>query len=353
MTDLTNLIENFWAGKITPAERQLLIALLSDKEDELSEEEYKVFTSLVNEEEMQLSKKDPQLKKIFSEVERKLGLSKRQSAAYTIPRGRKWLWSAAAVVILIGVSTWWLVTTTDKNKELSFDQSPVWVTVKTNTDTIKDTLLADGSFIKIYPGSYISFADGFKGNTREIKMDGQALFKVAKDTTRPFIVYAGGFSTKAVGTEFEISTQQKNKFLVTLLEGTVLIKTQNAVDNPMNNTYLLPGETLVYDLAIKKVDVSKQAGQQEMMATNDGTKKGQAAGTSQAEVVFTKLPLQIVLRQIEIEFGVTVVYDPEKIKNKEYSGAFKKADSPLYVLKKIATQFDLKVSREYGAYKID
>ncbi len=354
MTDLSNLIENFWAGKITQAEKQLLMTMLSEKEDDFSEEEYKVFTSLINERETLQNKKDPQLKKLFSEIERKLSISKEQTPVYDIQRRKKWMWVAAAAVIVFCASTWWFITATNKNKELANSQEPKWLIINNNTDTIKNTLLADGSLIKIYPGSYISFVDGFKEKVREVKMNGKALFKVAKDTASPFIVYAGGFTTKALGTEFEISTQQANKFLITLLEGKVVIKTENAVTNPMDDAYLLPGETLVYDLAIKKAEVNKQADQQELTATNDDkTIKGKAAELNQAEIVFTRLPLEIVLQQIETEFGVTIVYDPEKVKDKEYSGAFKKADNPMNVLKKIAKQFGLKVSKEYGGYKVE
>jgi transmembrane sensor len=51
-------------------------------------------------------------------------------------------------------------------------------------------------------------------------LEGQALFRVAKDTRRPFVVRAGDAQVRAVGTEFDVYRKQ-SETVVTVVEGRV------------------------------------------------------------------------------------------------------------------------------------
>jgi len=82
-------------------------------------------------------------------------------------------------------------------------------------------VLADGSTITLNTDSRVSthYRDGLRAVTLE---RGQALFKVAKDRTRPFVVSAGGRQVTALGTEFDVYLSSR-AFEVTLLEGRVTV----------------------------------------------------------------------------------------------------------------------------------
>ncbi|ALN55959.1 sigma factor regulatory protein, FecR/PupR family [Lysobacter enzymogenes] len=81
--------------------------------------------------------------------------------------------------------------------------------------------LADGSVITLNTDSRVSthYRDGLRAVTLE---RGQALFKVAKDRSRPFVVSAGGRQVTALGTEFDVYLSPR-AFEVTLLEGRVTV----------------------------------------------------------------------------------------------------------------------------------
>lgn len=81
--------------------------------------------------------------------------------------------------------------------------------------------LGDGSVVTLNTSSKISVH--FSRNQRRVELlEGQAIFAVAKDAARPFIVRAGGGETLAVGTEFDVYRRAQDT-LVTLIEGRVTV----------------------------------------------------------------------------------------------------------------------------------
>jgi transmembrane sensor len=81
--------------------------------------------------------------------------------------------------------------------------------------------LEDGSAIELNSRSKIRVA--FHPNERDIELlSGQALFRVAKDHARPFVVQSGATRVLAVGTQFDVY-KHANGTTVTVVEGRVAI----------------------------------------------------------------------------------------------------------------------------------
>jgi transmembrane sensor len=82
--------------------------------------------------------------------------------------------------------------------------------------------LQDGSSVTLDSGTRL--AARFLPGRREIMLlDGQALFHVAKDPSRPFVVRAGDRTVTALGTVFDVRLD-KGRVRVTLLEGRVAVR---------------------------------------------------------------------------------------------------------------------------------
>ena len=66
----------------------------------------------------------------------------------------------------------------------------------------------------------------FQNNKREIYLEGEAYFKVAKDKTKPFTVFAGALATTALGTQFRITAKKNTpgNITVKLFTGKVAIR---------------------------------------------------------------------------------------------------------------------------------
>jgi transmembrane sensor len=85
--------------------------------------------------------------------------------------------------------------------------------------------LEDGSSVEMNARSKLRVS--YSAGLRLIDMlEGQALFRVAKDTRRPFVVASGETQVRALGTEFDVY-RKTNATRVTVLEGRVLVTSAN------------------------------------------------------------------------------------------------------------------------------
>lgn len=81
--------------------------------------------------------------------------------------------------------------------------------------------MEDGSIIELNARSKVRVV--FDEHKRDVQLlEGQALFRVAKDHARPFVVNAGTTSVRAVGTQFDVNRRSKGT-TVTVLEGRVAV----------------------------------------------------------------------------------------------------------------------------------
>ena len=102
--------------------------------------------------------------------------------------------------------------------------------------------LPDGSVVELNAGADI--AVDFSGPTRQVKLlRGEALFAVAKDPARPFVVSAGAVDVTAVGTAFTVRHASDNiRVLVT--EGKVAVSQLRPDAPPVAPVFVAAGEHL-------------------------------------------------------------------------------------------------------------
>lgn len=87
----------------------------------------------------------------------------------------------------------------------------------------REVLLSDGSIITLNTSSRVTVE--LSPEERKVYLlSGEALFDVAKDKERPFVVYAGGTQVKAVGTSFMVSVLPERPVAVVVREGVVEMK---------------------------------------------------------------------------------------------------------------------------------
>lgn len=101
--------------------------------------------------------------------------------------------------------------------------------------------LADGSIVELNARSRLSIH--FSSAERHVDLvEGQALFDVAKDKQRPFVVRIGETRVRAVGTQFDID-RKSGGTTVTVLEGRVAVLT--SLNSPVvSNEAATPASTL-------------------------------------------------------------------------------------------------------------
>ena len=110
-----------------------------------------------------------------------------------------WMKIAASIIVLlaIGAIVYWQM------------QEPVRdMIVGENNAVVKDTL-SDGSVVTINSGSSIYYPSRFTGNTRRVKLSGEAFFAVAPDRNKPFVISSNDVQVTVVGTAFNVKSTEE------------------------------------------------------------------------------------------------------------------------------------------------
>lgn len=136
--------------------------------------------------------------------------------------------------------------------------------------------LADGSTVDLNTNSLVEI-DYSKAVRRINLLRGEALFHVAKDPARPFIVEALGERVTALGTVFMVR-RDEDRTLVVLLEGEVKVdrlsaESEGSDDDAVEVARLSPGQQLTYvdekNFSISRADLSSIASWREGRLTFD------------------------------------------------------------------------------------
>ncbi|WP_129778279.1 FecR family protein [Peristeroidobacter soli] len=115
------------------------------------------------------------------------------------------------------------------------------LTYVTETGEQRSITLADGSVVQLNSQSRLRVSFSEQVRTVEL-IDGQALFEVAKNPARPFVVVSGKTRVRAVGTQFDVYRKSAGT-VVTVLEGRVAVSGDTArVSTP---ALLSAGEQIV------------------------------------------------------------------------------------------------------------
>lgn len=102
--------------------------------------------------------------------------------------------------------------------------------------------LYDGTKIWLNSGTKLKYPVVFGANSRNVTIEGEAFFNIAKDAKHPFVVSAGKLKVEVLGTHFDVCAYpDENEFATTLEEGSV------KVYNSVNGKYVKmnPGEQVV------------------------------------------------------------------------------------------------------------
>jgi transmembrane sensor len=102
--------------------------------------------------------------------------------------------------------------------------------IETGRAERRSVTLADGSVLQIDPESRLRIR--LQKHERDVSLErGRALFRVAKDSTRPFIVRAEETQVRAVGTQFGVE-QSREGIVVTVAEGKVAVLPRDVAAEP-------------------------------------------------------------------------------------------------------------------------
>ncbi len=342
MNPVDHLIEQYWAGKATVSEIEQLHRYMHTARPELSFDDFELFLDNVDHGQAGDSTIDDHARHVLYSIKQKAGILMQVKGK---TRNFKSAGFAMAACILIAAFIFlpWLLQRNDLSQkepkrltQISYKDQQASKSITNTGRTILDTVLPDHSKVSLFPNSSLVFADGFEPHARRVSMQGKVRFHVAKDKNRVFQVWAGGLVTTAIGTVFEINTERRDQTGIRLIEGKISVKRTGR--EQADSVILLAGQSLVYLPRQNQIRLSK------------GVNISPAADAG-SELVFNQLPLALVFRQLEMEYGIVIEYDapPSDIR---ISARFRKQAGPGKIISEIVVQNKLTMQHSGGVYSI-
>lgn len=148
----------------------------------------------------------------------------KKKGATSSRRNRDHWWMRVAVILLISsmfAGSGYLLL---QNGEYVENQEPelVYRTISTPTDQQRLVTLDDGTKIRLNTSSSIEIPEQFTADSREVTIDGEAYFEVAKDEDRLFSIRAGEAMIRVLGTEFNVRIDKRSRSVqIAVAEGRV------------------------------------------------------------------------------------------------------------------------------------
>jgi ferric-dicitrate binding protein FerR (iron transport regulator) len=172
---------------------------------------------------------------------------------------------------------------------------------------ISKCVLADGTQIWLNAGSTLKYEPTLSGKIREVKLDGEAYFKVAKNKHKPFVVTTKYAQVKVLGTVFNLKAySDDNHVETTLEEGSVEFSLNGSTATPVE---LKPGEQVVLNTSDQKLTMSKVETYLHT-AWKDG------------KYVFKDADLKTIITELERLYDVRIHLENDSLKQLHFRGMF-------------------------------
>lgn len=186
--------------------------------------------------------------------------------------------------------------------------------------------LPDGTEVWLNAGSKVTYENNFGGATREVTLEGEAFFDVAKDPDMPFIIHTDMIDIKVLGTALNVRAYADEKATETaLIRGAVEITLHRS---PEKRIVLRPDEKLVVrnDSPALTRPVPIMTLTQLHYLEQDEEPAPMETLWMKNKLAFDGEPLQQVALKLERWYDVKVIIADKALEQVEYSGVFENED---------------------------
>jgi len=188
--------------------------------------------------------------------------------------------------------------------------------------------LVDGTKVVLGSNTCITVPDKFGKDQRMVELDGEALFTVVEDKTKPFIVKTSKYNINVLGTKFNVYAYSKsNEFETSLIHGSVCID-----DGQMDSKK-------IYLKQSEKAEVSGGNLVKAPMNMAD------VSHLNNGVYSFEKETVGDVLERLERYYDVTFQVSNASLLASSFSGEFKSKDRMEDALTVMQQSYDFKYKR--------
>lgn len=237
-------------------------------------------------------------------------LKKEEKKARILPMLK---WSArVAAVVVVALSCGFLF------RDYQYNKAAQMQTVAVPAGQRAQITLADGTRIWLNAKSTLTYATNFGRTARNVTLEGEAYFEVAKNKDIPFYVNTEKNKVRVVGTSFNVCAYKDSKeFETTLVEGIVDIY---AAGNEKPIVRLQKNEFFAdYDGKLKKTVLPSY----DYLRWKEGF------------YCFDDSELSHILNRLELYYNVKITVKNKKLLSHRYTAKFKEQDGIEHILKVI------------------
>ena len=193
--------------------------------------------------------------------------------------------------------------------------------------------LPDGSIVKLNSGSKITFPRVFDEKTREVSLEGEAFFQVAKEQQRPFIVFSRDVQTEVLGTSFNIRAYDEDPLVqVAVKSGRVAVSAQESG----KSVVLAPREMARYSSDNKKI------------SRHDLEDPSVVFGWTNQKLVFKNNNLEEILHTLSRWFDVDFDISGKSLPDKPFTANYKNPTlEEVMISLAFAYKFEYKIEEKY------
>ena len=191
------------------------------------------------------------------------------------------------------------------------------------------TTLEDGSVVYLAQESTLQYPEHFATDKREVNLQGEAFFDVAKNREQTFLIETGKVRIEVLGTAFNVRSHEDDSFRLSVQRGRVKVSLKQGGQSVLVNA----GET-----------VTLQARQLQLSETGDSDEFRQYT----KNIRFKDECLEDILRVVNAEAPTLQIQAASSVLNKRKLTIEFENNSPETVAELICWALGLKCSREGG-----
>lgn len=171
--------------------------------------------------------------------------------------------------------------------------------------------LSDGTLVHLNAGTTLRYPVKFiAGENRQVFLDGEAFFDVAKDKKHPFIVNADALNVRVLGTHFNVSNYPEDAATdVVLVEGSIGMYRSNEEFDAAKNTILKPGFKGSFNRENTLISTKAVITDIYTSWINGG-------------LTFRNMTFKNIITKLERRYNVTIINKNEKLANEKFNASF-------------------------------
>ena len=322
------MIRSYLDGQCSQEEASALLSWVAESDENRAYfEAFQEVWSLTN---FTLEDDDIDVEAALKSVNAKIDAAEAETKTIKMPwirRNFKYVSAAAAVVVALFLG--FLVSKPfDSMVTVAYD----------STQPEQVYLLPDGSTFAFEGMGEVSHPKQFADSRRDVNFEGKALFDVAKDPSRPFVVHCDGLDVEVLGTQFLLQATEE-PYTVDLYSGSVRMTAFDKSGREVSHLDIQPGERGVWNAEIGELKMMTYAEVKEEELMTDHV------------LDFNDVSLSTIVETVEYIYRIDVEL-PKAYAAEKVTMRFSDQDSVDEVVETIATLFGLEVSKTEKTYTI-